>query len=261
DIKLAVSHGSRSQLLTAKAKGINSILMMDYEYTERRIFNLLSSYLLIPKIIPDERLRLAGINLQKVLRYNGFKEELYINDFIPEIDFRKKISVEEEEVLIVIRPPGMLGNYHDTRSEKLFLSAIQYFLKLNNTICLIVNRTQSEKFFLINNFELSNKLRFLEKPVDGLQLLYCADICLSGGGTMNRESALLGTRTYSIFTGRRPYLDEYLQDLGKLKFIEKERDIEDINVSRIKKFYQPLPESKLDEEITNIIESKYIQSN
>ena len=261
NIKLAVSHGSRSQLLTAKTKGINSILMMDYEYTERRIFNLLSTYLLIPKIIPDERLRLAGINLQKVIRYNGFKEELYVNDFIPEKDFRKKIRVEEEEVLIVIRPPGMLGNYHDRKSERLFLSAIQYFLNLNNTVCLIVNRTKSEREFLINNFELSKKLRFLEKPVDGLQLLYCADICLSGGGTMNRESALLGTKTYSIFTGRRPYLDEYLQNLGKLKFIETESDIEEIGVSKIVKTYQPFTKNILIEEIIDIIESKYIQSN
>lgn len=261
DMKLAVSHGSRSQLLTAKAKGINSILMMDYEYTERRIFNLLSTYLLIPKIIPDERLKSAGINLKKVVRYDGFKEELYINNFIPEKDFRKRINIKEEEVLIVIRPPGMLGNYHDRRSEKLFLSAIQYFLKLDNTVCLIVNRTKSERDFLTNNFKLSNKLRFLEKAVDGLQLLYCADICLSGGGTMNRESALLGTRTYSIFTGRRPYLDEYLQNVGKLKFIETEKDIEEIIISKIKKSYQQLPESKMVEEITNIIESKYIQSD
>lgn len=261
DIKLAVSHGSRSQLVTAKTKGINSLVMMDYEYTERRIFNLLSTNLLIPKIIPDERLRLAGINLKKVIRYNGFKEELYINEFIPEKDFRKKIGVDDKEVLIVIRPPGMLGNYHDRKSEKLFLSAIQSFLELDNAVCLVVNRTKSERDFLIGNFELSKKLRFLEKPVDGLQLLYCADICFSGGGTMNRESALLGTKTYSIFTGKRPYLDEYLQNLGKLRFIETEREIENISVSRIRKSYQMSTESNLVEEITNIIESKYIQSN
>jgi len=261
NIKLAVSHGSRSQLLIAKVKGMKSILMMDYEYTERRIFNLLSTNLLIPKIIPDKRLRVAGLNLQKVIRYNGFKEELYINDFVPEKDFRKEISVREEEILIVIRPPGMLGNYHDRKSERLFLSAITHFLKWDNTVCLIVNRTKSERDFLINNFELSKRLRFLEKPVDGLQLLYCADICLSGGGTMNRESALLGTKTYSIFTGRRPYLDEHLQSIGKLKFIETESDIEEISVTKIVKTYQPFTSNNLIEEITDIIESKYIQSN
>lgn len=67
----------------------------------------------------------------------------------------------------------------------------------------------------------SPNIIFLEKEVNGLQLLFSADISVSGGGTMNRESALLGTKTYSIFTGKRPYLDEYLQDMGKLKFIEE----------------------------------------
>ncbi|MBC8486162.1 MAG: DUF354 domain-containing protein [Bacteroidetes bacterium] len=256
-IRLAVSHGSRSQLLAAKIKGISSILMMDYEYTERRIFNLLSTYLLIPKIIPNERLKSAGINLNKVIRYNGFKEELYIKDFRPEENFRKKINVNEEDVLIVIRPPGMLGNYHDRKSESLFISVIKYFLDSSDAICIIVNRTPFEKNFLIEHIKLSKRLRFLEKPVDGLQLLYSTDIFVSGGGTMNRESALLGTKTYSIFTGRKPYLDEYLQENGKLKFIESEKDIENISVSRNDKFVLPLLKNNLVEEITAIIESKY----
>jgi predicted glycosyltransferase len=259
DIKLAVSHGSRSQLLSAKINGIESILMMDYEYTERRIFNLLSTYLLIPKIIPDERLESARINLSKVIRYNGFKEELYINNFTPEKDFRKKINIGNKDILIVIRPPGMSGNYHDRKSEGFFLKAVRFFLESANTVCLIVNRTDREKNFLINNFELSNKLRFLEKPVDGLQLLYCADICLSGGGTMNREAALLGTRTYSIFTGKRPYLDEYLQEVGKLKFIESDKDLESINIAEDYKSFELRTENNIAKEITDIIENKYIQ--
>ena len=92
----------------------------------------------------------------------------------------------------------------------------------------------------MEHFKLSQRLRFLEKPVDGLQLLCTSDIFVSGGGTMNRESALLGTKTYSIFTGRKPYLDEYLQENGKLKFIESEKDIENISVSRNDKFALPL---------------------
>jgi predicted glycosyltransferase len=42
---------------------------------------------------------------------------------------------------------------------------------------------------------------------------------------MNREAALLRTETYSIFTGKRSYLDEYLQELGRLRFIESQDDI------------------------------------
>ena len=47
---------------------------------------------------------------------------------------------------------------------------------------------------------------------------------------MNRESALLGTPTYSIFTGRRPYLDEHLQSQGRLQFIDTPSQVFSIRV-------------------------------
>ena len=253
-IDLAISHGSRTQLLTTKYLNIKSILMLDYEHTESKIFNLLSTKLLIPMHIPDKILKDLGFELKKIIRYNGFKEELYLNNFKPELNFRKNLGINDDEILVVIRPPSMTANYHDTKSEVLFLSALNYFSKFYNVICVIVNRTEIEKKFIEKNFNINgNKnIRFLEKAVNGLQLLYSADIAISGGGTMNREAALLGTETYSIFTGRRPYLDEYLEKLGRLKFIEKPDDYKKIKVERKEKNNLYPFNSNLVKEITEI---------
>lgn len=248
----AVSHGSRTQLLAAWQMKIKSILMMDYEYTESRIFNHLSTSLLIPKYIPDERLKSVGINLKKVIRYNGFKEELYLKDFVPCLAFRKTINISENQILVVIRPPSIVGNYHDKRSENLLLEAIAHFSKNDDVIVLIVNRTDKEKRMIKEKVIQKENIKFLEKSVDGLQLLFSADISISGGGTMNREAALLGTNAYSIFTGRRPYLDEYLQELGKLKFIESKDDLKKIPVHRARKT-APKFDNNLVNEITDII--------
>ena len=68
---------------------------------------------------------------------------------------------------------------------------------------------------------------------------------------MNRESALLGTKTYSIFTGCYPYLDEYLRDEGKLTFLTGEDDIKEINVQRDTAKQAPVFEKDLASEITN----------
>jgi hypothetical protein len=250
-VNLAVSHGSRSQLVAAKMLGIKSVLMLDYEYTEARIFNRLSTHLLMPAVIPDERLRSAGFDLRKVLRYKGFKEEIYLQEFVIDKNFRSQIGVGENKILIVIRPPGMSGNYHDPRSEKLLIEIIKHFSSFENTVCIIVNRTAREKTFILSNMELKPNVRFLDKPVDGLQLLYAADITLSGGGTMNREAALLGTKTYSFLTGRYPYLDEYLRDKGKLNFIVNENEIKKIEVSRHYDKQLPVFENSLAVEITN----------
>lgn len=250
---LAVSHGSRTQVAAAYSMKIKSLVMLDYEYTETRIFNRLATYLLMPAIIPSQRLASAGFNLKKVIRYSGFKEELYLPSFVPEPGFRKSIGVSEDEILVIVRPPGMSGSYHDQRSEKLLIAALQYVSGFTNAVCLIVNRTNAERNLVIRNVKLKDNIRFLEKAVDGLQLLYAADLAISGGGTMNRESALLGTKTYSIFSGSRPYMDEYLAEQGKLVFIESVPQVARIPVERVKSKSLPKFNDKLPSVITDIL--------
>lgn len=251
-ISLAISHGSRTQLLTCKLKKIPSILMMDYEFTEHFLFNYLSDYILIPKFIPDERLNNIGYNLKKIIRYNGFKEEIYLKFFEPEVNFRDKINVDNEEILIILRPPSLVSNYHDIKSEELLIKIIKHLEKLDNIKVLIVNRTNAEKKFLSENISDYEKFSFLEKTVDGLQLLYSSDVVISGGGTMNREAALLGVPTFSIFAGKRPYLDEYLEKLGRLKFINDINEIEKIEPKRIHKKDILIYSNNLAEELTDL---------
>lgn len=258
NIRLAVSHGSRTQVVASKQMGIKSLVMMDYEYTETKIFNYLSTYMLIPKFIPDSRLASVGLNLKKVIRYDGFKEQIYLNSFVPDPNFRKKIGINDNQILVVIRPPGMVGNYHDSKSEKLLIEGIKYFGNFDNVVCLLLTRTKVDKQFIKENSIFTKNIRFLEKPVDGLQLLFAADIAISGGGTMNRESALLGTKTHSIFTGKHPYLDEYLERQGKLTFINQPDDFYNIPVKRDtnKKFFYNNIRSNLSKEIVDIIIEK-----
>lgn len=229
----AFSHGSRTQVMAARRLGIPSYVMLDYEYTEKYIFNLFGTKLLIPDLIPDARLKEAGFNLSKVIRYPEYKENIYLQDFVPEKNFRESIRVSEDKVLIVVRPPALLGNYHNKESENLFTEAIRYFVSNRDTHIIIISRTK-EDANLVRDFSEAGNISLPEKPVDGLQLLYSADITLSGGGTMNRESALLGTPTYSIFKGRKPYLDEHLQALGRLRFIESRGDLRSICIEKKK---------------------------
>lgn len=229
---LAVSHGSRTQLLAAWQLSIPSLLMLDYEYTESRIFNYLARWLLIPSIIPDARLKEAGFKMDKVIRYDGFKEEIYLKDFVPTQGFRKTLGIDEAKVLVTIRPPSVTGNYHDSLSEELFVACVSYCSSFPNTHVLIVNRTSAERSLLEDDLRSRSNISTLQAAVDGLQLLWSSDLVISGGGTMNRESALLGVPTYSIFTGRKPYLDEYLQSQGKLKFVNSRADVDHIAVTK-----------------------------
>jgi predicted glycosyltransferase len=257
-ISVAVSHGSRTQLMACKAFGTPSILMLDYEYTESGLFNRLSTNLLIPSFIPDARLRDAGFNMSKVIRYTGFKEELYLDSFVPDPAFRASISVPDDAILVVIRPPGVVGNYHNSRSEELFAEAVRHCSSNPDARVIIISKVRADKSLLarFGMERMPDNVRYLDRVVDGLQLLWAADMAISGGGTMNRESALLGTETYSIFTGRRPYLDEFLQDQGRLKFIEHPADIAGIEIARKSKQPQLRFGHNLAPFITDIILSK-----
>ncbi len=146
-----------------------------------------------------------------------------------------------------------MGNYHEEKSESLLIEAINYFSQNINSIVLVVNRTEKEKKLIENKITKKENIKFLSKAVDGLQLLFAADISVSGGGTMNREAALLGTKAYSIFTGRRPYLDEYLQEAGKLKFIENIGEFDNIPIERDQSKLLPIFNNNLVSEITDII--------
>jgi len=252
DISLAVSHGSRTQLITSFLSNINAVWLLDYEYTEVTLANKIATYILMPAYIPSERLQSAGFNMKKVIKYQGFKEELYLRDFKPDCSFREKLAIDKDTVLVVFRPPSLSANYHNHRSENLLIEGLTYFNETPNTVCLIVNRTNDDKELILSRVKSRKNIRFLDKPVDGLQLLFAADIAISGGGTMNREAALLGTKTYSIFTGKRPYLDDFLAQENKLKFISNISDFKKIPLDRSEK---KIPDfnNKIAEEITDIL--------
>jgi len=179
---------------------------------------------------------------------------VYLQDFVPQADFRRRLDVDEQTILVTIRPPSVVGNYHDRRSEELFQLCLDYAASDGNTICLIVNRGRAEEVLVPQHLRTRRNVRFLQKPVDGLQLLWHSDVVISGGGTMNREASLLGVPVYSIFTGRRPYLDESLAEQGRLRFIDGAEQVKTIPlVWRAKSQYSASTNHNLAREIADII--------
>ncbi len=227
-VDLAVSHGSRSQVIAARMLGIPSIVMMDYEYNEAYIYNAFAKALMVPARIPDERLKAGRYHLKKVVRYEGFKEELYLNDFNPDPGFRKSIGIPADVLLMTVRPPQMSANYHCPMSDEIMRQVIERGLATDNTVVLAVCRAQDNIDYIRKHF--GDKVRILEKSVDGLQLIWYSDLFLSGGGTMNREAALLGVPVYSIFASKKPYLDEYLAEQGKLVFIDEPSKVSNVQI-------------------------------
>jgi len=230
----ALSHGSRTQALASRLLDVPQFVMFDYEWTELRILSTLATHLICPVALTASRLREVGVPVHKVSWYDGFKEELYLGDFEPDPGFRSDIGVSSDEILVTIRPPGIVGNYHDPRSEQLCADVIRQVMRTAGTVAVILPKTRLEREFVLSALPTDPAGRAIipDRALPGLQLLNASDGAISGGGTMNRESALLGTPTWSIFTGRRALVDEELARRGLLSFATTVDEVRSITIDR-----------------------------
>ncbi len=241
-VAVAVSHGSRSMVLAARWLRIPVITMYDYEFTETTIFNRLSDRVLVPERIPNEVLDSIGLSSSKCVKYPGIKEELYVRNFAPDKDFRKELfetkglSGLDSKVLAVLRPPATTANYHSEKSEPVFDAILRYLLNADDTFTIIVPRTggqAKEIKKLVDLLQAQNgRYLILDKAVDGLNLAYAADLLISGGGTMNREAALVGVPVYSFFAGKLGSLDAQMENEGLITFIREKEDIGKIKLTQ-----------------------------
>ncbi|HEY2846275.1 MAG TPA: DUF354 domain-containing protein, partial [Pyrinomonadaceae bacterium] len=89
-IAVALSHGSRSMVLAARWLKMPVLTIYDYEFTETRLFNRFSTRVAVPDAIPDAVLDEIGLPVEKRLKYQGIKEELYVRHFQSDAGFRAR---------------------------------------------------------------------------------------------------------------------------------------------------------------------------
>lgn len=227
-INLAVSHGSRSLVWTAYLLRIPSITLYDYEYVFTDFFNKCSTKVLVPERISNEVLCSIGLKEEKVAKYPGLKEEVYLGDFHPDSSLYRQLGIDRDVILVSLRPPATAAHYHDSRSEALFEAALRHILAHENAVAVVLPRTEEQKREILNSYGSQRSLIVPQHPLDGLNLLWHSDLVISGGGTMNREAALLGVPVFSIFSGRQGAVDRSLVQEGKLHFLRSAEDMHGI---------------------------------
>jgi uncharacterized protein len=221
---LAVSHGSRSQILIASILNIPTVVIADYEFTQAVAR---PTYVIVPEMIPDNSVKGYG---KSVFKYPGIKEDVYVPDFKPDPSIYRELGIREEELIVTIRPPATEAHYHNPESELLFEATINFLGKQTNTRMVILPRNEKKQTAWVkSNWSEwcdSRKIIFPEHVVDGLNLIWHSDLVISGGGTMNREAAALGVPVYSIFRGKIGAVDRYLSDNGRLTLLETVGDVQ-----------------------------------
>lgn len=234
-VDLAVSHGSRAQLLSSFVLGIPTVTILDYEFIAK-VAALKSDWIFMPHFIPNDSAQKAK---KQVMRYPGLKEDVYVPRFRPDPSLRSELGLSSEDLVVTVRPPATEAHYHNAEAEVLLDAALSLLVERPDARVILLPRNEKQATILRKDwakFIQNRKIIIPEHVVDGLNLIWISDLVISGGGTMNREAAALGVPVYSIFRGLIGGVDKYLASSGRLVLIE---NVEDIRTKVILKRRQP----------------------
>jgi len=221
---LAVSHGSRAQLLVSTVLRVPSVVIMDYEHAKGLIL-LRPGWVMTPETIPASAI---DFDSSRIMKYPGIKEDVYVPEFKPDSSIAGQLGLSGSGLVVTIRPPANEAHYRSPESDLLFQAVMDFLGDKPNTKIVLLPRNRSQEVSIRNSWpELlaSGKVIIPAHAVDGLNLIWHSDLVISGGGTMNREAAALGVPVYSIFRGKIGAVDRYLADTGRLVLIESVDDV------------------------------------
>ncbi|MFN8517848.1 MAG: DUF354 domain-containing protein [Chloroflexota bacterium] len=219
DIGQAVSHGSFYQVIAARGVRIHSTVIHDFEGAAgmHRVNFRLADKVMVPEVIPFERLAALGLRRDHYRPYPGIKEQVTLADFEPDpggvID---ELGVDASRPIAVLRPPATMSLYHRGIENTLFDDVVAH-LRASDAQVVLLPRTPEQG----QAFRGMADVTIPARPVDGPQLVAAADLVVSAGGTMNREAALLGTPTWTTFAGELGAVDRMLIDTGRMRVLER----------------------------------------
>jgi predicted glycosyltransferase len=209
---VALSHGSYAQIAGAWLARVPRVTMMDYEHQPANHLSFrLANTVVVPEAFPADALRRCGARSAKVVRYEGFKEELYLGSLRPDSAVLDVLGLDTGRAIVVLRPAPEGALYHRDGNDE-FERLVERAATDDAVQAVVLPRGADQR----RRYSSRPGLIVPARAVDGRSLLAYADAMVGGGGTMNREAALLGTPTFTIFAGRLGAVDRELIRLGLL---------------------------------------------
>jgi predicted glycosyltransferase len=225
---IAVSHGSRAQLLASWMLRIPSLVIFDYEFA-RGLEVIRPSWAMCPEVVAKDGVRRHSVGGNRpTLSYPGIKEDVYVPRFNPNPRELDALGLGPDDIVVTVRPPATEAHYHNPESERLLAAVFETLNSTPRAKIVLLPRNARQEAALRSAWPglfSTGKAIVPGEVVDGLNLIWFSDLVISGGGTMNREAAALGTPVYSIFRGRIGAVDRYLAEIGRLVLLESVEDV------------------------------------
>ena len=227
DFSLALSLNSYAQIAAARMLRIRPVTTMDYEgQPANHLAFRLADTVLVPEVFPDEALRRFGA--RRVQTYPGIKEQVYMARPGAPGDIRAMFGAADR-ILAVLRPPPDFSAYHQFENP-LFEQAVNHLLAAPDTLCVLIPRTPRQAEWAKSLWP--ERVVIPDRVLPNVDLLWGADLVVGAGGTMNREAAVIGTPTYSLFAGQATAVDRYLTTRGLMTLVADATQLRCIQIRR-----------------------------
>jgi predicted glycosyltransferase len=233
---LAISHGSRAQILACKLLNIPTVLIEDYEHAAYPL-SMRPRWEIVPDTIGDQGLCCAPDHAR---RYPGLKEHVYVRNFRPDASVLGELGLHEQQLIVTVRPPATEAHYRNDRGEALFFDLMDFLLRDPRVRIVLMPRNKKQADWIQQRnpkWFADSRVVVPRGPMDGLNVIFHSDLVVSGGGTMNREAAALGVPAYSILCGKVGAVDRALERGGQLTMVDSAGDFS----KKIKLVRRPRP--------------------
>lgn len=247
---VSISHLSGHAIIASRFRNRPHIAFTDNDvnhFHNKRIMPLISK-LIVPKCIPAKNFTMDGLKKERLFRYNGYKEDIYISDYKPDTNFMNSMPFKK---FITLRPEALQAVYVHKNSQSIVPLLLKKCEERKINV-LLLPRYDSDYEYR-KNF---TNVFIPDRPLNGLDVCYFSKAVLTGAGTFAREAACIGTPAVSFYPGKNLLsVDKQMVKDGLVLHSRNPNEILDYVSSKKSKDLNLSRSQKVKEEVKNILQS------
>ena len=201
---VSLSHGSINAIHVAKMRLRPAISFTDND--KSAIGNKISfkfiDYLITPKALPLDCLIEQGAREDRIIQYDGYKEDIYEADYKQDSEFLHYLPFDN---FITIRPEALQAAY--VKEKKSIAKELIKAFNRENINILYLPRYRTDR-----DYAKGLDVFIPDGPLNGLDVCHYSKAVLTGSGTFAREAACMGTPAVSFYPEELLAVDQKMVD-------------------------------------------------